>query len=332
MKTEDTRLLEMYDQWRMSQSVLQHVKLGLQLDGAPQQQVETALENAVMAALLELDESAPVNLFQSLGTDELTVGFDCVGAQSSERAARVASGRIASAIVEHQRVDESLDVQFDTDGLRVAEFEQLMCPALDRLIQVSTTQLGAERAVVAVATSALRYASIFAKTRHIGPPQRVYDDFYDWGVRNEGFASPFNSRLLGKANARFFSAFAGIDGPFGSHGSFFRADWRNHPGAWSIDPPFLNSTLARADRQLKAWRWEGFEEPVLFICPDWYEPEFETDEKVLLEKGTHYYEGLDGGLHPLPVDVAIYRSGALDEFSVDAVRKGYLPHTDSEAA
>jgi len=68
MKSKDALLLEMYDQWRLSQDVVRHVRLGLELDGSPRQSVEAALENAIMAVLLDLDESAPVELFRAIGS------------------------------------------------------------------------------------------------------------------------------------------------------------------------------------------------------------------------------------------------------------------------
>ena len=173
--------------------------------------------------------------------------------------------------------------------------------------------------------SALRYAALLARTRHIGPPKRVYDAFYDWGVRHEGFASPFNARLLGRPDARFYSACGDVDAPFGSAGSFFAVDRPTDDGAWCLDPPFLDATIARVEARIHQWR--SMQGPaILLIIPASYKLAHRPDETVLLRKGVHVYEGLAGTEHPLPVDVAIHRYGALPGFNHHSVQAGYLPH------
>ena len=171
----------------------------------------------------------------------------------------------------------------------------------------------------------MRYASIFAKTRHIGPPQIVYDDFYKWGVRNEGFASPFNARMLGKPDGKFFSAFADTDGVFGSQGSLFQARRQDHSGAWCLDPPFLPQTMARTVATIERWRSEPDCPAILLIVPSSFQPAYAPDETVLLQAGHHCYTGLDGQMNPLPVDVSIHRFGPLPGFDAERIQQGYLP-------
>ena len=129
---------------------------------------------------------------------------------------------------------------------------------------------------------------------------------------------------LGKEHAGFFSAFPQTDAIFGSRGSFFHADWKDFDGAWCVDPPFLEETLSRVDAIVGRWREEGCP-PVLFIGPSSYEMKTPFDEEIRLLKGTHFYEGLDGQLHPLPMDVSIWRFGEIEGFDVERIVSGYLP-------
>ncbi|MEO0812021.1 MAG: CTD-interacting factor, partial [Myxococcota bacterium] len=178
-------------------------------------------------------------------------------------------------------------------------------------------------AVRYLASCALTYAAVYAKTRHIGPPQSVYDDFHRWGVRNEGFASPFNARLLGKQDAGFFSLFPHVDHVFGSRGSFYRTDLASHEGAWSVDPPFIPETLSRAERKIADWMAAGAAAPVIWIGPSSYRVSLPVREHVRLRAGVHSYEALDGGLHLLPVDVSILLIGELPGFDAEAIVSGY---------
>lgn len=171
----------------------------------------------------------------------------------------------------------------------------------------------------------MRYASIFARTRHIGPPQRVYDLLYDWGVRNEGFASPFNARMLGTPEGVFFSAFPNTDGFYGSRGSFFESTLSDYPGGWCVDPPFIKETLDRACEKLRPWLATDVATPVLFICPSDYAMPLEVDETVTLRAGHHIYEGMSGESRQLPLDVAIHRIGEMEGFDAAAVLAGYEP-------
>jgi hypothetical protein len=110
-------------------------------------------------------------------------------------------------------------------------------------------------AAAAVARAALRYLAVLAGGQHLGRPRSHYKRLYDLGIRNEGFASPFNSRMvaLGRPDTTFCSLFPDTDAVFGSLGSFFSVDFARHPGGWSVNPPFLEGLMAEAvDRVLQA--------------------------------------------------------------------------------
>jgi len=49
-----------------------------------------------------------------------------------------------------------------------------------KLIIFVSSKTNDAAATNAILKSALRYGSIYSETRHIGPPQKVYDLFYKW--------------------------------------------------------------------------------------------------------------------------------------------------------
>ena len=155
----------------------------------------------------------------------------------------------------------------------------------------------------------------------------MYDHFYKWGVRNEGFASPFNARLLGKPQGHFYSLFRDTDAVFGSEGSIFETTRENHNGAWSLDPPFIPEIMRNAVDLIAEWRKQDNCPAILLIVPSSFKPRLKPDETVYLYAGAHYYTGLEGVLYPLPVDVCIHRYGNLEGFDADLIQQGYLPQT-----
>ena len=96
-------------------------------------------------------------------------------------------------------------------------------------------------------------------------------------------------------------------------------------GAWCLDPPFLDATIARVEARIHQWR-RDYGTTMLLIIPAAYTLRHRPDETVVLEKGVHVYEGLAGTEHPLPVDVAIHRYGLLPGFNAHSIWSGYLPH------
>lgn len=102
--------------------------------------------------------------------------------------------------------------------------------------------------------SCLRYISI---TPYIGQqlamPQEHYDLLYEkYNVRHEGFASPFNSKLIEKKDCTYCSLFYDTDKYLNSLGSFFDVKLNELEGNWVINPPFVEDIINKmADHVLK---------------------------------------------------------------------------------
>lgn len=120
----------------------------------------------------------------------------------------------------------------------------------------------------ATATMMARYQGLFPQGQQWGVPFAMVETLHSAGVRNEGFASPLNSRMLGMEGGKFFSAFPEVDGPFGSCGSFFQARVGDHPGGWLINPPFVERLMALAAEWVVKHVSE-IEGPVVFVMPAW---------------------------------------------------------------
>lgn len=319
-----------YESWRASRRALTATLEAGAASDLSASQLEVTLENALMRLLLEFGARPPMRLHARLEPRHLHRGLSCVGASPEQRLGLAPA--LCDAIVSAARREpeeaapDELAPALSERELVVGEFRLTRDAPVERLLGVATERLGEQPGARAVAAAALRYASIHARTRHIGPPQRVYDHLWRWGVRNEGFASPFNARLLGRPEGRFFSAFADTDGPFGSQGSFFGVkDPSEHPGAWCLDPPFLPETMRRTEAVIRRWRDREAPPTILLIVPSSHDLALEPDEHVELTHERHHYEGLDGQLHPLPVDVSIYRFGRLEGFDARTIQAGYLP-------
>ena len=109
-------------------------------------------------------------------------------------------------------------------------------------------QLGGAEAML---RAHLRYAALMAGAHQWSVPPAVFDVMYAEGVRNEAFASPLNSKLMGRPGANFFSLFPDTDSPFGSRGDLFKTPFdelQALEGGWEVNPPFLGETMARAAR------------------------------------------------------------------------------------
>jgi len=140
----------------------------------------------------------------------------------------------------------------------------------------------------ATAAVLLRYGALNTGSQQWSLPQSHYNYLYTMhGVRNEGFASPLNSRLMGKTNARFGSLFLDTDAPFGSIGPFFEINLLEHPGNWVVNPPYSEDLLEQSaqytlDAATKA-NQTGKSFLAFYIMPAW------TDTKayMLLTHSSH---------------------------------------------
>jgi hypothetical protein len=292
--------------------------------GMDERTVRVTFENALMHRVLHTRDPRPVDLYAGLTAAGLAhaASYAGVAAAMRPRLGALLFAAVQNAPLGWSMAPVDLEVALEPDTLRVGTYTTRRTAWVDRMLAVATGKVGERRALRAVGACALRYASVFADTRHIGPPQSVYDDFHRWGVRHEGFASPFNARLMGRPGAAFYSAFPDTDGVFGSRGSFFDHADPTEPGAWCVDPPFIDETLVRTVDVIR--RWRAIDGPtVLLIGPAAFTPDLAWDERVELTAGDHQYEGLEGVRQPLPVDVAIWRFGALEGFDADAVKAGY---------
>uniref|UniRef100_A0A1I8HAP9 PCIF1_WW domain-containing protein n=1 Tax=Macrostomum lignano TaxID=282301 RepID=A0A1I8HAP9_9PLAT len=96
----------------------------------------------------------------------------------------------------------------------------------------------------ATARMLLRYETLGTGSLQWGDPVTVHHALYEhMGVRYEGFASPLNSKLLGKPGVAFCSLFPDTDAPFGSLGDFFAVDFSHYPGGWTVNPPFIEELM-----------------------------------------------------------------------------------------
>lgn len=323
--TTAIELWKEYTFWQHSQQILRR-SITQVLPDQPDA-VQAALENSLMLVMLK-QSAAPADLFRSFDEEVVEYGFECVATSLPENGAK-AILHIVQEELQHfsnAPLDRPIpEVQISEDLFSIGTFSVPRIAPVERAYQTLLRTYAPEQAQIILLRARLRYSSIYAETRHIGPPQIVYDHFYDWGVRNEGFASPFNARVLGKDQAQFYSLFPETDAPFGSGGSFFHLEAPKNPGHWCLDPPFLTETMDRVDKVITRWRQERPETSLLLVIPESHQPANTPDETVTLSAGTHFYEGLEGSLHPLPVNVCVHRYGELPGFSADSIQQGYLP-------
>jgi hypothetical protein len=220
--------------------------------------------------------------------------LNMVGARRADLQAAMQSDPAQSVVVAH--CDGSLRCQ-----LEQIEFCQPLTAATEALVRIG----GCTAAVAA----ALRYAALAPGGQQWGLPRAHVQFLYDsFGVRNEAFASPLNSRLLGLPGARFCSLFPDTDGVFGSIGDFFAADMAALPGNWVVNPPFVEALLERAARKcieaVEAARAAGGALTVFFVAPDWRDAEFHrllkeaATASVRLTPGRYFYESPAGDRIP----------------------------------
>jgi hypothetical protein len=175
--------------------------------------------------------------------------------------------------------------------------------AFTHLVDEATLRLLKHGSCGAVVHVALRYAALLSGGQQWGIPRAHVKYLYDYaGVRNEAFASPFNSRLLGMPDTAFCSLFLETDRTFGSIGDFFALDLASAPaGNWVVNPPFVDELLARAARKCLS-AVESGRASFYFIMPAWRDcaayrllhgSKF-TLAEIALIPGHYYYESPEG--------------------------------------
>jgi|AntRauMFilla1563_2_1112583.scaffolds.fasta_scaffold00154_4 hypothetical protein len=311
-----------YQNWKLSQLILKEIADFL-ASKAKFQHVKAGLENTLMNTLGD-HQAHGVELFQKIDQHYMSSGFSYADISLDDSEYSSCLDIITTVIDEHFKdIQTPSEVSSSPDTLSIDDFELKRNQYIDKAYHFVNSKTDDAAATNAILRSALRYGSIYAETRHIGPPQKVYDLFYKWGVQNEGFASPFNARLLGKPKAQFYSLFEDTDEIFGSGGSFFNLNRPENPGHWCLDPPFTSELMIKVDSILASWLKTYKDLSFLLIIPQSHTPSNKPDETVTLKKDLHYYEGLEGILKPLPVNVCIHRYGNIEGFSSDAIIEGY---------
>ena len=94
----------------------------------------------------------------------------------------------------------------------------------------------------------LRYSSAIDGGQQWGIPSTVANVLLQYGIRNEGFASPLNSRFI--SGGRYCSLYPDTDTVFGSLGSVFQVDFNQYDGGWEVNPPFVESIINDTSRKI----------------------------------------------------------------------------------
>ncbi|MES1182106.1 MAG: hypothetical protein ABUL44_04855, partial [Flavobacterium sp.] len=155
------------------------------------------------------------------------------------------------------------------DVIHYRDFQIPIDRRLARLISIGGLQ--------AATRIALRYSIFLSWGQQIGLVQSHYDILYDqFNVRTEWFASPWNSRLLGKPDACFNSLFSDTDGVVGSLGNVFKYDMQQRSNNFCAAPPCTNELLLMSSQKIieeMSKFAEKDEMRLIFILyPDWSPP------------------------------------------------------------
>ena len=134
----------------------------------------------------------------------------------------------------------------------------------------------------------LRYAAMQMGGQQWSIPKKQYDHLINkYKVNREGFASPFNSQIIGRG--KFCSMFKDTDEIYGSIGSFFTAEISGYN--WVINPPFTATMLiGSADRSIKAMESDK-KTFIFYIMPYWND--ITSYDMLLKSKYTKYTEILN---------------------------------------
>lgn len=215
-------------------------------------------------------------------------------------------------------VVERLEASCAGDTVRYGNFSLTLAPRISFLLSGDG---GAT--CEAVTRMAMLYESMAPGGQQWSLPTAHFNMLYsDFGVRNEAFASPLNSRLMTLPGGRYFSLLE-VDKQLGinsSQGDFFAASnsMTNYPGNWEINPPFIENVLQRAAEKVVG-TLSGLETSVpqpevpnmtiFFVGPEWsdstyynilHNSPYRRFEQTLVG-GTYFYESMDGKQVPTRV-------------------------------
>lgn len=139
----------------------------------------------------------------------------------------------------------------------------------------------------------LKYQAIISKGQQWGLIKEHFVELYKIGVRNEGFASPFNSRFLELGIDIKFCSLFNVDKVFGSAGNFFE---QKLEGKWQINPPFIEEILNKTSKKVLSEMKNDLD--VFFLLPYWTDLTAYIDldkseykrYKLILKKNTYKFD------------------------------------------
>lgn len=179
--------------------------------------------------------------------------------------------------------------RFYSDCLLIDEFKFRCCPKRLFLLR---SMAPADH----VAATIVRYECFFPKGQQWGVPNNVFKflvDTLDIGL--EGFASPFNSRML-PLNKKFCSLFPDTDSIFGSVGNIFDYDITNTRSI--LNPPFILTVIEKLVDKLLVSLEKSTSSLYVLYLPWWDDADYftklqESQYKLdlwKLDENTYLYE------------------------------------------
>ena len=158
----------------------------------------------------------------------------------------------------------------------------------------------------------VRYLTSSTGSLQWAVPKIQYDYLYDnYNVRYEGFASPLNSRLMGRPNAKFCSLYYDTDKHFGSMGSFFGKKMRK--GNWAVNPPYIETIMENAAKKCV----KEVNSMIFFTMPYWTD----CNAYKILMKHAKYFKLLERYKHFYESNIRIISKFDSIVFILDSYKK-----------
>lgn len=301
----------LYQDWMLSRRVVELLQ-----NQQPESVVEEALENTLMlASLSSVGVSSTFSaLIENLDQELLQRGFESAGCFVSLKESKDMVSAIRSEVKRGLKTGFlSTHPTLEENWIRYGSYQLGRTRRVEEMLGLVKKSLGPKEAVRSVLASGMMYESFCGRKRQGGLKKRVYEQLYHWGVRNEGFASPFNSMLFDRDDCRFFSAFEQVDHVFGGKGSVFAASCEDHAGGWCFHPPYLREFLERVDQLIGRWKASG-SSPMILVGPAWYALKTIPDETITFPAGSCLFEDVGGQTYPCTTDTRIWRFGKFSGF------------------